>query len=248
MKFVLLFSAIAIFATKVDNFKIYNEDQTQKVLLRKLQNFQQNETLTVTWNEILADVLVAKITRIETNTVTDANNGNILTKCFSGVLWTFKTYIYDKFWTPTVQYDTTSTTTEKPSSTTFATIDDKGLIPPTVDQATTDDPTYNPKSEVELIVPRYHGKIEDATPSTTTAEHNTDTPTNTKVLRDTSELTKPSPTVSTEELSNKCPEGSVKDKDGNCVDPITSKYILFVPKHCPIGYRRDKLGFCREIW
>ncbi|KAJ2947644.1 hypothetical protein O0L34_g17447 [Tuta absoluta] len=245
MKFALLFSVIAIFATKVDNFKIYNDDKTQKVLLRKLQNFQQNETLTVTWNEILADVLVKKITRIEVNT--DTNNGNILSKCFSEVLWMFKTYVYDKFWKPTVQYDTT---TQTPSTTTFATIDDNVLVPqvpPTINtNQVTDDPTYNPKSEVELIEPRYHGKIEEVKPSTSATEDNTETPTN--VPRDTPELTKPNPIVSTEEISNKCPEGSIKDKDGNCVDPVTSKYILYIPRHCPTGYRPDRLGFCREIW
>lgn len=45
-----------------------------------------------------------------------------------------------------------------------------------------------------------------------------------------------------------CPEGSVSDGKGNCVDTKNLKFIMAIPYQCPVGYRRDRLGYCRPLF
>lgn len=45
-----------------------------------------------------------------------------------------------------------------------------------------------------------------------------------------------------------CPEGAVSDGKGNCVDAKNLKFILAIPYQCPVGYRRDRLGYCRPLF
>ncbi|XP_026763633.2 uncharacterized protein LOC113522157 [Galleria mellonella] len=52
----------------------------------------------------------------------------------------------------------------------------------------------------------------------------------------------------TSDGNNDCPEGSVRDKEDNCVLKTVEPLISAVPSQCPIGYRLDRLGFCRFIF
>ncbi|XP_049871108.1 uncharacterized protein LOC126370302 [Pectinophora gossypiella] len=216
MNIVLVFAFTAILAGKVDsNIKDeYTRDETQKVLLRKLQNFQQNEVKTVTWNEILADVLVTKITNKNENGNED-NKGNVLNKCFSEVLRLYKAYFYDKLFK---RANTGSEVTDEGE----INDDDPATYTPVTQEPETK--MDNPKNDVELLEPSYHGKIEEATESTNTT------------------------TAEASRTNTECPEGTQKDTDGNCVDPQTSRFILYIPSQCPIGYKKDWLGYCREVF
>ncbi|CAG9579569.1 unnamed protein product [Danaus chrysippus] len=77
----------------------------------------------------------------------------------------------------------------------------------------------NPKSDVEIIEPAYRGKMCD----------------NCKSETDEIEVKR----------NNHCEDGLEMDENGNCVDKKVSKFILAIPYHCPIGYRRDSHGYCR---
>ncbi|CAG9787039.1 unnamed protein product [Diatraea saccharalis] len=47
------------------------------------------------------------------------------------------------------------------------------------------------------------------------------------------------------DTGNPCVSGQIKNENGDCVDSTPVKLILSVPNQCPIGYRADRLGFCR---
>ncbi|XP_061705105.1 uncharacterized protein LOC133516282 [Cydia pomonella] len=80
------------------------------------------------------------------------------------------------------------------------------------------DEIMDPKKEVEKVEPKYHGRLENATEYFDIDKR----------------------TV--------CPEHSVSDEKGNCIDPENSRFIMAIPHQCPIGYRRDRLGYCRAIF
>lgn len=53
--------------------------------------------------------------------------------------------------------------------------------------------------------------------------------------------------VENEKISGDCPEGTVKNEFGKCVQKL-AKFITGVPNQCPIGYRFDRLGYCRPTF
>lgn len=188
--------------------------EEQRALLRKLQNFQDpKDEKPLTWNEILADVLVNRIKIFSFHKVNDnellredntpTKSDHIITKCFSQVLLIYKNCIYDRW---------------------MKKIEEPGYV---IDETTTEDNTVvvintsdldGPKSEVEIIEPKYHGKQIDA------------------------EATEDEDVIKVE-----CPEGAVKDEKGNCVNEH-SRLLISVPSQCPLGYRRDRLGNCRAVF
>ncbi|XP_047531775.1 uncharacterized protein LOC125067302 [Vanessa atalanta] len=80
------------------------------------------------------------------------------------------------------------------------------------------DTSDNPNDDVEILEPAYHGKLCDNCDIKTEIESNI----------------------------GDCGEGSVKDADGNCTSK-SSQFILSIPSQCPVGYRRDWLGYCRVL-
>ncbi|XP_063394678.1 uncharacterized protein LOC134679656 [Cydia fagiglandana] len=80
------------------------------------------------------------------------------------------------------------------------------------------DEIVDPKKEVEEVEPKYHGRLENVT-------ENLDI-----------------------DKRSVCPEHSVSDGKGNCIDSANSRFIMAIPYQCPIGYRRDRLGYCRAIF
>lgn len=206
MYIVPLFSAVIILMGRTNNFVAANsKTNEQRILLRKLQNFEQNaEAEHLAWNDVLANVLVNKVTlfsshNFDRETQKDGAAG-IVRKCLSEVLFLFKVYVYDKF--------------KSDSNITIAGVQE---IYNTHNEKVPEQPKTmserDPKSEVEIIEPKYHGRIEE-----TTTESN--------LL---------------------CPEG-YEANDGNCTATPSSKFIMYIPRQCPIGYRRDRLGYCRQIF
>ena len=198
------------FVEDTTSIKILKE---QRTLLRKLQNFQDpKDEKPLTWNELLADVLVNRIKIFSFHKVNDneiikedskpSKTTNILVSCFSTVMLLYKNCIYDRW----------ATKFEEPE---FA-----------IGETTTEGITVVPNSEwdtisddVEIIEPKYHGKQIDV---------------------ETEKDEKEGAIV-------KCPEGAVKDEKGNCMK-AHSPLMISVPSQCPIGYRLDKLGYCRMIF
>lgn len=193
-------------------------DTQQKILLRKLQNFQQNDSnpKTVTWNEILADVLVNKGNNLE---ISGDHNQNIWTKCMSQMLLVYKTYIYDNIKYFNRETSDSPTNAEPTNATPDPT--DSPTEKPNDTKASVD-----PKTEVEIIEPEYHGRVQEIS----TEGH--------KILEGSIRDTK----------ATECPEGFVEDEEGQCVKTKSSQFILAIPRQCPTGYRRDRMGFCRLVF
>lgn len=201
---------------ETNNFVIQNENSAlhksneQKVLLRKLQNLQNEvKDPNITWNEILANLLVSRIKTYSTNDIEKERNDfaekpeeNFWTKTVSSSLLFFKRLIYDPIFK--IKKNTVDSN-HSPST--------EGSVTGKTDIGKRTITDEDPKSEVELIDPKYHGKIEERTESN--------------------------------ELLEVCNEGFEKDEEGNCK---ASKFILYIPSQCPIGYRRDRLGFCRIMF
>ncbi|XP_050349677.1 uncharacterized protein LOC126773075 [Nymphalis io] len=190
----------------VDNTSFHKDVERKMVLLRKLQNLQEydsrNVAQTPSWNEILADVLVKRIFPFhklnnETESISNVDDEkSIWVGCISFALKIYKNYLYDK-----LRYDQDTRQANEE-------------IPDPVEEETLD----NPKDDVEILEPAYHGKLCDNCDLNTEIESN---------------------------ISD-CGEDSLKDADGNCVSK-SSQFILSIPSQCPVGYRRDWLGFCRVI-
>lgn len=205
---IILFGETECFIEDTTSFKILEE---QRTLLRKLQNFQDpNHEKPLTWNEILADVLVNKIRIFSFNEINEneinedydrnIKTSSIITTCFSQVMLFYKNCIHDKFVTKVVEPDPfDSSTTEE-----VYTI----INPDEID----------PEGDVELIEPKYHGKIRD------------DEANDEEVA-----------------IKVECPEGAVKNKFGNCVKEH-SRLLISIPSQCPRGYRLDRLGNCRVVF
>lgn len=137
--------------------KIFDE---QRTLLRKLQNFQdpKSEAKALTWNEMLADVLVNRMkifssSKVDENDIIKEYNEasktkKILTNYFSEVLLLYKNCIYDKWRTRYEEPDYHYTdTTQEPDATGAS-----DSTPSDID---------GPKSEIEIIEPLYHGKLQE---------------------------------------------------------------------------------------
>ncbi|XP_075976042.1 uncharacterized protein LOC142976515 [Anticarsia gemmatalis] len=138
--------------------------EEQRILLRKLQNFEQPkvETKPLTWNEMLADVLVNRIKIFSFNKVDESDivkeysvpskTRTMLTNCFSQVLLLYKNCIYDKF----------ATTYEEPGVNIPDTTTEVNIVVRSSGGGAEDG---GPKSEIEIIEPRYHGKVIDSVSS-----------------------------------------------------------------------------------
>lgn len=198
----------------------------QRTLLRKLLSNQIDES-TPMWNAVLADVLVNKIRifsfkkqHTETESITEiAQEKSPLTNFISQVFFLYKKFVYDVFAGPS----------EPPAN-------NNSVEPHAPEIEDRKDPNdifkdYNvtfsdgPKSEVEILEPRYHGK---------------------QVLRNgTDDGDGEGQSDEISESVKECPEGTVKVK-GDCVS--RSRLIMMIPNQCPIGYKRDRLGYCRMIF
>lgn len=174
----------------------------QRILLRKLQNFQRNDIAnaeTVTWNEILADVLVKNFNIFSKEDELHKNvkkPKNLATKCVSDVLVIYKS-IYDR----------------------FKLSDSNQKDQPTNTNQTTE---KNPKEDVEIV-------------ETVLKNVNCD---------DCDEIE----AKESVDRDLKCPDGYEINKDGECEALATSKLVMAVPRQCPIGYRADRLGYCRIMF
>lgn len=103
MNIVCLFGILLI-ATETNGFAEASQrkgELQQRILLRKLRSFQRNDetnTESVTWNEILADVLVTKLNIFSSNNHVVKSNKNVATTFLSEILVVYKK-IYDKYYT-----------------------------------------------------------------------------------------------------------------------------------------------------
>lgn len=201
-----LFVLIVIFLMAKINFC----DTQKELLLRKLKNFQDNDSNSK-WNEIVANAVVNS----GNNSERDAEDNSIWTKYLSQLLLLYKIHVYDKI-KNIYGYTTDSPTNFDPNVSTKNPNDEKPN-----DSKTNEDP----KTEIELLEPQYHGKFQE----TTTEVH----------ALEVSER-------NTEHME--CPEGFVKNNEGHCIDSKSSKLIIGVPQQCPVGYRRDRLGYCRKVF
>lgn len=141
------------FIEDTTSIKILKE---QRTLLRKLQNFQDpKDEKPLTWNEMLAEVLVNRIRIFSFNKVNDneiikeaskpTKTTNILVSCFSTVMLLYKNCIYDRW----------ATKHEEPGY---------AIVETTTDGDTViDNPEWDTiNDDVEIIEPKYHGKQTDA--------------------------------------------------------------------------------------
>ncbi|KAF9409090.1 hypothetical protein HW555_011437 [Spodoptera exigua] len=205
---IILMAETECFIQDTTSIKILEE---QRTLLRKLQNFQDpKDEKPLTWNEMLADVLVNRIkifsfNKVNENEIIDDSKPskapNFVRSYFSEVMFLFKNCIYDKFVTKYEEPDYKE--------------EDLGTDAPEI-FITDDIDSLN--DDVELIEPKYHGK---------------------QLIVE--------PVEAEDKALIGCPEGTVKDDKGNCVK-AHSRLLISVPSQCPMGYRRDKLGFCRAMF
>ncbi|KPJ14269.1 hypothetical protein RR48_07019 [Papilio machaon] len=232
---IVVFGLIIILATNTDcllHQKPENvlQEKTQNVIfLRKLQTIirsgSDEEARSLSWSEILADILVNKIglSKIipkenEQVAESDGKQDNIFTKICSTVLKVYKHFVYDKFFQQSAE--------DIPTSTSKIEITEKNIELQEIESNTPgandfDVITINP--DVEIIEPKYHGKL----------------CLNCEIQN-----------VEKKEVTSKsdCSENLVKDVNGNCVDPKSLNYMISIPYQCPIGYRLTWSGYCRPIF
>lgn len=119
----------------------------QRILLRKLQNVE-SKTKPVTWNEVLAGVVVDSVKGISSEKVkqepisneTYEKKEDFLLNFFSNTLFLFKKYFYDKF---------------------IETHDSPPIRNPEIWTGDTDF-ALDPGKDVEVFEPKYHGKTSAA--------------------------------------------------------------------------------------
>lgn len=203
-----IFVPLVIFLIAKTNFV----DAQQRLLLRKLQNFEQNDS-TTSWNDIIANVLVNNGNNSQRGA---KDNNNFWAKYVSQIVLLYKVHIYDKI------KNTNDETTNSPTNPEVSTPDP---IDPMYEKPNDSKSSEDPKNEVELFEPNYHGKMQESTTEAHTI------PEESKSTKDTG-----------------CPEGSEKNDEGQCTDSKSSKFILGIPNQCSTGYRRDRLGFCRKVF
>ncbi|CAB3251308.1 unnamed protein product [Arctia plantaginis] len=181
----------------------------QRTLLRKLQNFQEpkTEAKALTWNEMLADALVNKIkifssSKVDENDIIKEYNeasktNKVLTNYFSEVLLLYKNCIYDKFRTTYEEpdYHYTDTTQE-----------------PDVNSYSTPSEDDSPKSEIEIIEPLYHGKLQEI--DSTEHDAKVECPEGSIVDEKGNCIEGISKLLIT--IPNQCPSGYRPDRLGNC--------------------------------
>lgn len=210
-----------------ENARTSHKQQTgQRILLRKLQTFQRADPKekTATWNQILADALVNRIKIFSFNKATENElrnpvdtESNFLTNCISQMMHLYKRFFYDR-----KRIDNTTELNKEKEAQNNA---NKEIVETETD-------FVDPKDEVEVVEPRYHGKL------CVNCDKNTENETVGNGT-DTVEIAKKAPTVTD------CPDGLVAS-EGGCTD-AKSKFILSIPYQCPTGYRRDWLGYCRPL-
>lgn len=215
-------------ATYSQELEDNSENNPGKNLLRKQRqiNEDNNEPVGIL-NDIIEEAFMKKNTKSKeikdnketVNTENTEQEKSYLISCFSEVLRLYKTLVYDKYFK--------SKSHETPP-----------ITPDVYDDVTTNKDvatTVNPKDEVEIVSPRYHGRLCDTEDcDNITITDNDEDPNNTE--------------DSTKGIRSKeCPEGMVVNESGDCVEKLT-KIILSVPWRCPSGYRFDRLGYCRPIW
>lgn len=275
VKICVIFTVLVLFQTcnsTADVETRVTKYEKDSVLLRKLLQLDKNTTedeKTVSWHYTLADFFVNKLKHLsamksdsyyETDNTETTKINKVLTKCLSDVLSLYKKFVYDKIWNKNRKAFDENNKDYAP--TTETSVPDVELYNsskqdniPTTEVSMREPETElsnssNPKDEVEIIEPKYHGKI--CSNNGCDAVKNNDTVITTAVVA-TKEITRDLSSV-TEDVSpvieeNKdCPQGMTKDVKGLCVDAQSGKFILGVPYHCPFGYKRDRLGFCRIMW
>lgn len=201
-----IFVPIVIFLVAKANFV----DTRQNLLLRKLQYYQETGS-SPTWNEMVAKMILNKGNNLEKSV---ENNNNIWTKFVSQIVLLYKIHIYDK-----IKNNDVEATDAPPNF-------DPTVATPDPNDSNDSNSDVDPKSEIELVEPNYHGKIQE---------------TSTEVQKFAEE------SISVTE-ETECPVGSVKNDKGECMHPTPSKFIIGIPQQCSVGYRRDRLGFCRRVF
>ncbi|KAJ0177985.1 hypothetical protein K1T71_006858 [Dendrolimus kikuchii] len=184
MNIILILCTASIFTGATCAVEGIKNHREQRTLLRKLQNFHE-DTKPQTWNEILADVFVNRIkifsSKTDENKETDYN---VLKHLFSQALVFYKKFVYDKIvFRDNVARDKTAI---------FKPEIESNEVPHGIgidrDKRTDIKNPGDPKKDIELIEPEYHGKI---SMDNTTEDPNTN--------------------------KNECPEGFVKN-DSGCVN------------------------------
>lgn len=193
------------FIKDTESIKILEE---QRTLLRKLQNFRDpKDEKPLTWNEMLADVLVNRIKIFSFHKVNDnemfkedskpSKNSNIIVSLFSQLMLFYKNCIYDRWAT---KYEEPGFTNDETTSE-----DNNGVINKDFEWDSLND-------DVEIIEPKYHGKQKNAE-----AEEDEDR----AVLKCPEGAVKDekgncvnSPLIIS--VPNQCPIGYRRDRLGNC--------------------------------
>lgn len=217
MNFVILCVFLIISETNsyyISATKFHKDSEDQRVEISETQHFQdinpKNATEKPDWSEILAEAIVKRIfsfhkmnNETENLTSIEAPETSIWVRSVSCVLKLFKTYIYD----PMFSYVETK-------------VNIHNIYKNETDTKFKRNITENdPNNEVEIIEPKYHGKLCSGENCTESGE--------------------------IEVNESACASGFERDQNGKCVDAKSSKFILSIPSQCPTGYRRDWLGFCR---
>ncbi|CAG4964387.1 unnamed protein product [Colias eurytheme] len=146
-------------------YDIANTDKKDNILLRKLQGFiDERENQTVSWSELLANIVVNKITvtfHKSANNETDnfAVTHNRFTNLISNVFKFFKSNVYDKIKGYSDQNNVVNDIDT-------ALQGDKRII------KSSDDPN----NDVEVFEPKYHGKLCENCNETTEIEVTNDCP------------------------------------------------------------------------
>lgn len=94
----------------------------------------------------------------------------------------------------------------------------------------------NPKEQIEIIGKKYHGRLcngEDGCEITAV---------------DADDNLKEEVLVADEKEITECPPETTKVAEGQCVPIIRQRFIMSVPKGCPTGYRKDRMGNCRPVF
>ncbi|CAG4973338.1 unnamed protein product [Parnassius apollo] len=230
---IILISRLDSSIIKKDN--AFQSEDERGIFLRKLQSSirsgPEEGVQSLTWSEILADVLVnrVKIFLFQTPNIVNetqqvktypTENISFITKFCGKVLDLYKRYVYDNIFSSTFKDITVKTTSE--SSTYNINIQlheaERSKDPKEDLEIIAIDP------DVEIIGPEYHGKF----------------------CEDCKEDSNEQDDYKT--VKEDCPVGLKRDAKGNCVDPKSSNFILSVPYQCPSGYRADWFGYCRMIF
>lgn len=201
------------------------KNKIQRTLLRNLQSYQPKESKPLMWNEVLADVLVNKI-RIfsfkKQNKENDTLKENLLTPEKSALTNFISQvfFVYKKFVYDVFVESPKTAPNDKNS------IEAVHLNPDIEERKADSDEMYEENGVTFSNGPK--GEVELVEPR----YHGK------QVLGNETE-------ESIEQGVKVCPEGTV-NVEGTCIN--NSRLIMAVPSQCPIGYRRDRLGYCRMMF